>query len=100
MFNSSRLMMVLTLGSVLAALLESRGDEPAAAPVSERARQIHDAGLLIDGHNDLPWELRTSGDSSPDQDRPLDPSNRGAYRHPAPAGRWRQSPVLVRLHPE
>ena len=26
--------------------------------VSEKARAIHDEALLIDGHNDLPWELR------------------------------------------
>jgi membrane dipeptidase len=32
------------------------------APVSERARRVHDAGLLVDGHNDLPWRLRTAGD--------------------------------------
>ena len=31
-------------------------------PVSERARKIHAAGMLWDGHNDLPWRLRTDGD--------------------------------------
>ena len=31
-------------------------------PVSERARKVHDAGMLFDGHNDLPWRLRTDGD--------------------------------------
>ena len=31
-------------------------------PVSERARKVHAAGLLFDGHNDLPWRLRTEGD--------------------------------------
>jgi membrane dipeptidase len=31
-------------------------------PVSERARQVHAAGMLFDGHNDLPWRLRTEGD--------------------------------------
>src|SRR4051812_12414976 len=31
-------------------------------PVSARARAVHDAGLLFDGHNDLPWRLRTDGD--------------------------------------
>ena len=30
-------------------------------PVSERARQVHAAGMLIDGHNDLPWRLRSVG---------------------------------------
>src|ERR1017187_6155050 len=31
-------------------------------PISERARKIHAAGMLFDGHNDLPWRLRTEGD--------------------------------------
>ena len=33
-------------------------------PVSERARRVHDAGMLFDGHNDLPWRLREAGDVS------------------------------------
>jgi membrane dipeptidase len=33
-------------------------------PVSEQARKVHAAGLLFDGHNDLPWRLRTDGDYS------------------------------------
>jgi len=31
-------------------------------PVSERARRVHAAGMLFDGHNDLPWRLRAAGD--------------------------------------
>ena len=30
--------------------------------VSDRARKVHDAGLLFDGHNDLPYRLRKEGD--------------------------------------
>jgi membrane dipeptidase len=30
--------------------------------VSERASKIHAAGMLWDGHNDLPWRLRMEGD--------------------------------------
>jgi membrane dipeptidase len=30
--------------------------------VSERARRVHDSGMLFDGHNDLPWRLRKDGD--------------------------------------
>src|SRR5271154_1932072 len=61
----------LIQGSLAALLALSAGqgalagpDEPAAAlpPVSERARQVHAAGMLFDGHNDLPWRLRTEGD--------------------------------------
>ncbi len=31
-------------------------------PVSERARKVHESGMLFDGHNDLPWRLRAAGD--------------------------------------
>jgi membrane dipeptidase len=37
----------------------ARGAPPA---VSERAKQVHQAALLFDGHNDLPWRLRADGD--------------------------------------
>ena len=37
-------------------------DQAALPPVSERARQVHATGMLFDGHNDLPWRLRTEGD--------------------------------------
>ena len=30
--------------------------------ISDRARKVHASGLLFDGHNDLPWRLRTEGD--------------------------------------
>ncbi len=30
--------------------------------VSEQAAEIHNAGMLFDGHNDLPWRLRRLGD--------------------------------------
>ena len=40
-----------------------RADEPEKLPpISERARQVHAAGMLFDGHNDLPWRLRTEAD--------------------------------------
>jgi membrane dipeptidase len=32
--------------------------------VSDRAQRIHDAAILIDGHNDLPWVIRTEGSSN------------------------------------
>ena len=32
-------------------------------PISEHARQVHMAGMLFDGHNDLPWRLRQDGDT-------------------------------------
>jgi membrane dipeptidase len=39
----------------------SEGSEP-LPPISERAQRVHAAGMLFDGHNDLPWRLRTDGD--------------------------------------
>jgi len=39
----------------------ARGDAP-LPPVSERAKAVHAAGMLFDGHNDLPWRLRQDGD--------------------------------------
>lgn len=35
--------------------------------LTEEALRIHRAGLLIDGHNDLPWQIRTLADSSFDK---------------------------------
>ncbi len=47
----------------LAAGLAASADEPEKLPpVSEQARKIHAAGMLFDGHNDLPWRLRAEGD--------------------------------------
>ena len=41
----------------------AKADEPEQLPpISERARKIHSAGMLFDGHNDLPWRLRSEGD--------------------------------------
>lgn len=44
-------------------------DEPRSRPVvvSAEAAEIHSSGLLFDGHNDLPWEIRDRGNSSFDQ---------------------------------
>jgi membrane dipeptidase len=39
----------------------SEGSEP-LPPISEQAQRVHAAGMLFDGHNDLPWRLRTDGD--------------------------------------
>jgi membrane dipeptidase len=37
------------------------GDD-ALPPISEKAKQVQASGMLFDGHNDLPWRLRTEGD--------------------------------------
>lgn len=46
----------------LLACLIPPDDSIAVPPVSERAANVHAAGLLVDGHNDLPWRLREIGD--------------------------------------
>lgn len=32
--------------------------------LTDEARKIHSAGMLFDGHNDLPWQMRKIGESS------------------------------------
>lgn len=51
----------LVLAFVLAATGRAFCDDTPSR-VSERALRVHYAGLLFDGHNDLPWRLRDDGD--------------------------------------
>jgi len=46
---------------------QKAGEEPTQIVLTDEARQIHRTGLLIDGHNDLPWQIRTLGSSSFDK---------------------------------
>ena len=41
--------------------------EPADVVVTDAARKIHSAGFVFDGHNDLPWMIRTEAGSSFDR---------------------------------
>lgn len=43
---------------------KARGRERAAVKLTDEARRIHQAGFVFDGHNDLPWELRSKASSS------------------------------------
>ena len=43
---------------------DQKGKDDHLPLISDRARKVHAAGLLFDGHNDLPWRLRTDGDFS------------------------------------
>lgn len=52
---------VLCLGAVAPAA------EREPIVVSDEARDLHNSCLLIDGHNDLPWEIRTKGSSGFDK---------------------------------
>ena len=38
-----------------------------ALVISKKAERIHRSAIVIDGHNDLPWELRSKADSSFDK---------------------------------
>ena len=40
----------------------ARPGRRAAGGLEARPSKIHAAGMLFDGHNDLPWRLRTEGD--------------------------------------
>jgi len=37
---------------------------PARIVVSDRARKLHDRAILVDGHNDLPWNIRVQASST------------------------------------
>jgi membrane dipeptidase len=41
---------------------DAKGKADGLPLISDRARKVHAAGMLFDGHNDLPWRLRTDGD--------------------------------------
>ena len=51
---------LLLFGAIIVPAAWAADDKP--EPVSERARKVHEAGMLFDGHNDLPWRLREDGD--------------------------------------
>ena len=55
--------------SLCVVCLPGAADEPRSRPVvvSAEAAEIHSSGMLFDGHNDLPWEIRDKGNSSFDQ---------------------------------
>lgn len=42
-------------------------DRPKPVVVTDRARRLHAAAIVIDGHNDMPWEVRKQGGSSFDK---------------------------------
>ncbi len=59
---------VLAAVSLLMPALAGAQPGPAPAPMrgpvqlTDQARQLHRSALVFDGHNDLPWQLRTKGD--------------------------------------
>ncbi|QDV68835.1 Membrane dipeptidase (Peptidase family M19) [Rosistilla carotiformis] len=58
-------MVVPVIGTVIVAA--ANADEPRESPgmqITEKAREIHAKSIVIDGHNDLPWKIRTDSDSA------------------------------------
>ncbi len=39
-------------------------DERPPMELTARAKQLHESGIVVDGHNDLPWQIRKYGNSS------------------------------------
>jgi membrane dipeptidase len=46
-------------GILVCGILKAQQDTPNRYQISERAAAIHQRGYVFDGHNDLPWEVRT-----------------------------------------
>ncbi|AWM38384.1 Membrane dipeptidase (Peptidase family M19) [Gemmata obscuriglobus] len=63
MYHRATAALALALIAALALPRVPAVDPPAKTiTVSEKALAIHNEALLIDGHNDLPWELRETGE--------------------------------------
>src|SRR5436309_14240644 len=62
----SRLLLALPFAVLLAAAARPADQKPdrGTVTVTDEARRIHAAAILVDGHNDLPWEMRAKGNSS------------------------------------
>src|SRR6478672_4464311 len=79
MFNLSTKILALALVVLSTAAIFVVGqtlladDEPASPTdrkpivLTDRARELHSHSLLIDGHNDMPWEIRKQASSSFDK---------------------------------
>ncbi|MDG1875078.1 MAG: membrane dipeptidase [Mariniblastus sp.] len=53
---------VLSFASLTTA--QDHSTQPAGDNISKEAMEIHASGMLFDGHNDLPWAMRTQAGSS------------------------------------
>jgi membrane dipeptidase len=61
------ILLALPLVIVLAAVARSddaKKPDRGTVTVSDEARRIHESAIVIDGHNDLPWELRVKAHSA------------------------------------
>lgn len=55
---------VLCVGAVVSAQAPSAPVDRGKITVSDTARQLHDDAIVVDGHNDLPWNIRERGSST------------------------------------
>ncbi|HSG68818.1 MAG TPA: hypothetical protein VLA12_00305, partial [Planctomycetaceae bacterium] len=53
---------LLTLHLSFSSLVLSQ-DTPNKYVITQEALDIHHSGMLFDGHNDLPWEIRTKANA-------------------------------------
>ncbi|MFT5325517.1 MAG: membrane dipeptidase [Planctomycetaceae bacterium] len=60
---ASRLILLFHL-IVAPAMLVAQQPDKSVTDVSQRALEIHHSGMLFDGHNDLPWQMKIQGQSS------------------------------------
>ncbi|QEG02856.1 Membrane dipeptidase (Peptidase family M19) [Stieleria maiorica] len=63
-------LLITTLAATLLVPLPVSAVDPAPMPdlvLTDHGRSVHFAGLLFDGHNDLPWAFRKTGHSSFDE---------------------------------
>src|SRR5678815_3562760 len=61
-----RTLSVVLLAISLIALRAQERPRPSVV-LTDEGRKVHFEGFVFDGHNDLPWELRTKADSSFDK---------------------------------
>jgi membrane dipeptidase len=63
-----RLLFVLILAAAVTTAARTADPAPKSArgavTVTDEALRVHREAIVVDGHNDLPWELRTRGDLS------------------------------------
>jgi len=62
-----KLLVSIGLSGILVVAVLAQSDPPqprGKVTVSDAALKLHYSALLVDGHNDLPWELRTRSDGS------------------------------------
>lgn len=57
-FSATGMLATLLVAGVLSASARADDDRPPVV-LTDRARELHARSLVIDGHNDMPWEIRT-----------------------------------------